>query len=255
MLWRRSRTKRARRAVAGRLPSTEEVRDQVAEMTDDLGEALEAARDAIAQAMTSAGRRGAEAGAEATRKGAVLGKEASRKGMVAGKEAGRRARDAARGAAREVLERRLPEPEQVAELTRRATDKLFPEHAKQRRKANRRRRRRLLLGGAGLAGLGVLAGWLTAPKKGDEVRQTLKERANAAGDKVAEMRASAASPGPAATAAGTDAGSGAQGSAADTGGGAAGSGATTGSQGSPTQQSAEVTPIHQGDGSSTSKRR
>ncbi len=248
MLWRRSRTKRARRAAAGRRPIGDEVRDQVVGMTDELGDALETARDAITRAMSSAGRRGAEAGAEATHKTAALGKEAGRKGVAAGRKAGRRAR----GAAREVLEKRLPEPEQVAEMTRRATDKLLPERAEQRRKTNRKRRRRLLFGSAGVAGLGVLAGWLTAPKKGDEVRQALKERANAAGDKVAEMRAGASSQGPTPVPT-TASGSGAE-SSTGGGGGAAGSG-TSGPQGSPAQQSAEVTPIHQGDGSSASKRR
>lgn len=252
MFRRRSRTHQAKQAVAGRLPSTDEVRDQVAEVTDELGEALEVAKDAIAKAMTSAGRRGTEAGAEATRKTATLGKEASRKGVEAGKRASRRAR----GATLDAVGRRLPEPEQVAEMARRATEKVFPERAKQHRKAVRKRRRRLLYGGAGLAGLGMLTGWLTAPKKGNETRQALKERANAASDRVAEMRASAASQraaGPSATSdmeagGGTMAGSGtAPGMPASSG-----SGAGSGAQG---QQGADVTPLHQGDGASTSKRR
>jgi hypothetical protein len=255
MFRRRTKSRRAKRAVAGRLPSTDEVRDQVAEVTDELGEALDAARDAITKAISSAGRRGTGAGVEATRRTAVLGKEAGRKGMEAGKRASRRAR----GAAREAVGRRLPEPEEVAEMARRATDKMFPERAKQHRKTARKRRRRLLYGGAGLAGLGMLIGWLTAPKKGDEARQVLKERASAASDRVAEMRASAGSREPNDTAPGMDAGSGPGASAGGgsraggTGAGMAGSGgpgAGSGAQGDPARQDADVTPIHQGDGAS-----
>jgi gas vesicle protein len=250
MLRRRSRTNQAKRAVGSRLPSTDEVRDQVAEVTDELGEALEAAKDAIAKAMSSAGRRGSEAGAEATRKTAMLGKEASRKGVAAGKRAGRRAR----GATLDAVGRRLPDPEQVAELTRRATEKVFPERAKHHRKTARKRRRRLMYGGAGLAAVGMLIGWLTAPKKGDEVRQALKERANAASDKVAEMRASAGSqrePAPSGMVADSGVGSGTM-AGSGTGAGTPGSGAATGAG---EQQSADVTPIHQADGAATGKRR
>jgi ABC-type transporter Mla subunit MlaD len=153
MFFRRSRARRARDAVA----------DQVAERTDDLAAALEAAREAIAKASTAAGRKGAELG----KKSAVRGKQARRRGAKA---------------AREVAEV-LPEPEQVAELTRRAADKLFPERAKQRRNTSRKRRRLLLFGGAGLLGAGVVAGWLTAPKRGAETRQVLKDQAAKASEK------------------------------------------------------------------------
>ncbi len=263
MFRRRSRIRQAKRTAARRLPSTDEVREQVAEVTDELGETLEAAKEAITKAMASAGRRGTEAGAEATRKTAELSKEAGRKGMAASKRASRRARRAARDA----VGRRLPEPEQVAEVTRRATDKMFPERAKHHRKTARKRWRRLLYGGTGIAGLGMLIGWLTAPKKGDETRQALKERANAASEKVAEMRASAGSQRPTGTSttsdtdAGGGAGTGATGGAAagGTGGpgtaGSRGAGADSGAKGQPAQQSADVTPIHQGDGATTSKRR
>jgi len=152
MFFRRSRARRARDAVA----------DQVAERTDDLTAALEAAREAIARASTAAGRKGAE-----------LGKEAA----VKGRQARRRGASAARQAADAV------DPEQVAELTRRAADKLFPERAKQRRGAARKRRRRLLVGGAGLLGAGVVAGWLTAPRRGAETRQALKDQAAKASEK------------------------------------------------------------------------
>lgn len=152
MFFRRSRARRARDAVA----------DQVAERSDDLTAALEAAREAIARASTAAGRKGAE-----------LGKEAA----VKGRKARRRGAKAARGVAEAV------DPEQVAELTRRAADKLFPERAKQRRDAARNRRRRMLVGGAGLLGAGVVAGWLTAPKRGAETRQALKDQAAKASEK------------------------------------------------------------------------
>jgi hypothetical protein len=152
MFFRRSRSRRARDAVA----------DQVAERTDDLAAALEAAREAIARASTAAGRKSAE-----------LGKEAA----VKGGKARRRGATAARQAAGAV------DPEQVAELTRRAADKLFPERAKQRRDAARKRRRRVLVGGAGVLGAGVVAGWLTAPKRGAETRQALKDQAAKASEK------------------------------------------------------------------------
>ena len=234
MLWRRSRTKRAKRAAASRLPKAEEVRGQVGDLGDELSEALESARDAITRAMSSAGRRGAEAGSQATRKTTELGKEAARKGASVSTELGRRARKRALKVAREAVER-LPDPEQVAELTKRAEEKLIPERAKQFRKTRRKRARRRLYGGAGVAGLGVLLGWLTAPKKGEEVRQALKERASAASDKVAEMR-----------------GSGTQDDGAAAGVGLSGSAASGTPE--PKQTEAEVTPIHHGDGATTGKR-
>ncbi len=234
MLWRRSRTKRAKRAAASRLPSGEEVRGQVADLGDDLGEALESARDAITRAMSSAGRRGAEAGTQATRRTTELGREVSRKSAAASGRLGRKARKRALEVAREAIDR-LPEPEQVAELTRRAEEKLLPEKAKQFREARRKRARRRLHGAGGVAGLGMLLGWLTAPKKGDEVRQALKERGSAASQKVAELRGGAADTG------GSEPGSGLSGSAA--------SGTSE-----PKQADAEVTPIHQGDGATTAKR-
>jgi hypothetical protein len=179
--------------------------------------------------------------------------------MAAGKRASRRAS----GAAREAVGRRLPEPEQVAEITRRAADMIFPERGKQYRKAARKRRRRLLYGGAGLACLGTLIGWLTAPRRGDETRQVLRERANAASEKVAEMRASAGSRGqegtpvPSGMEAAGGLGSGSMtGSGTGTGtAGPSGAGAGSGGQGEPTPQNADVTPIHQGDGATTSNRR
>jgi hypothetical protein len=248
MFRRRSKIGKAKRAVAGRLPSTEEVRGQVAGVTDDLSDALETAKDAIAKAISSAGRRTSEATAEATRKATVIGKEAGRKGAKASKETSRQARDAAL----EAVGRRLPDPDQVADMTRRATDKMFPERAKQNRKTTRKRRRRMMAAGAGVAGLGMLMGWLTAPKRGDEARQALKERASAASDKVAEMRATTGPQRPASTSPSTATdsglGSGSMGSA-----GSSGAGAADGVQGQ-TSQGADVTPIHPGDATSSKRR-
>jgi hypothetical protein len=147
MFFRRSRAGREGDAVA----------EQAADRNDDLAAALEAAREAIARASAAAGRKGTELGKGA----AVKGRQARRRGARA---------------AREVAGT-LQEPEQVAELTRRAADKLFPERARQRREAGRKRRRRLLFGGAGLLGAGMVAGWLTAPRRGADTRQALKEQA------------------------------------------------------------------------------
>ncbi|HET6750751.1 MAG TPA: hypothetical protein VFL71_15990 [Actinomycetes bacterium] len=186
MFFRRSRTKRAKDAPAG----------QVAGRTDDLATALEAAREAISKASTAASRKGAE-----------LGKEAA----VKGRQARRRAT-----AARQAADGTDQVADQVADLTRRTADKLFPERARQRREAGRRRRRRLLLGSAGLLGAGVVAGWLTAPRRGADTRQALKEQAAKASEKGWERVAEPPE--------------------------AAGPATTAGEQG------AEVTPIHQGDG-------
>lgn len=246
MFRRRSKIDKAKRAVAGRLPTTEEVRGQVAEVTDELSDALEAAREAITKAMSSASRRTSEASAEATRRATALSKEASRKSVKASKKASRQARDAAL----EAVARRMPDPDQVADMTRRATDKMFPERARQYRKVARKRRRRMMVAGAGVAGLGMLIGWLTAPKKGQEARQALKERANAASDKVAEMRASAGPQGPTgtSTATGTESG---LGSASMTG--SRGADTAAGPQGQ-TSQGADVTPIHPGDATGSKRR-
>jgi hypothetical protein len=246
MFRRRSKIDKAKRAVAGRLPTTEEVRGQVAEVTDELSDALEAAREAITKAMSSASRRTSEASAEATRRATALSKEASRKSVKASKKASRQAR----AAALEAVARRMPDPDQVAGMTRRATDKMFPERARQYRKVARKRRRRMMVAGAGVAGLGMLIGWLTAPKKGQEARQALKERANAASDKVAEMRASAGPQGPTgtSTATGTESG---LGSASMTG--SRGADTAAGPQGQ-TSQGADVTPIHPGDATGSKRR-
>ena len=260
MFRRRSKIEKAKRAVAGRLSNSGEIRDQVREqvagMTDDLSDALETAREAISKAMATTSRRGAEVGAEASRKGVALSKEAGRKGAAAGKQATRRAREAAM----EAVERRLPEPDEVADLTRRAADKFFPERAKHYRKTARKRRRRMVMGGVGLTGLGMAVGWLTAPKRGDETREALKARANAASDRVAEMRSTTGGQGPtgapasSGTGTGSDLGSQAGGTTAT---GTSASGASTATQAQPSKppgQEADVTPIHHADGTAGRRR-
>jgi hypothetical protein len=187
LFFRRSRTKRAKDAPTR----------QVADRTDDLATALDAAREAISKASTAASRKGTELGKEA----AVRGRRARRRGA----EAARQAADGTDQVA-----------DQVADLTRRTADKLFPERARQRREAGRKRRRRRLLGGAGLLGAGVVAGWLTAPRRGADTRQALKEQAAKASEKGWERVAEPPEAAGPTTAAG--------------------------------EQGAEVTPIHQGDG-------
>ncbi len=163
------------------------------EHVDDLTEALEAARDAIARASASASRKvagvtteSARQAAEATKEAARQAAEASRQAAEAGRKAGRRQAKAARQAADRLADSEL------ADATRRAADKLFPEKAKARRKARRKRRRGLAYRTAALAGLGALAGWLTMSKRGQEARETLKQQATRASErgweKVAEGR-------------------------------------------------------------------
>jgi hypothetical protein len=164
MFFRKSRARSAKDAVAG----------QVTEKTDDLITALEAAREAISKASTAASHRSTELRKEAGKRG----RKAARRSSKAARRGTRAARDAASQAAE-----LLPEPEQVADLTRRAADKLFPERARQRRQTARKRRRRVLVGSAGLLGTGLLAGWLTAPRRGAETRQALKEQAAKASEK------------------------------------------------------------------------
>jgi hypothetical protein len=176
--------------------------EPVTDPADDLAAALDSVREAIARASGAAGRLSSELGREAGRRSA---------------RAGRRGARAAKGAAG-----KLAEPEQVAELTKKAADKLFPERAKQRREAARKRRRRLLYGGAGLLGAGLVAGWLTAPRRGADVRQAFRNTAVRAGEKgwerVAESRSDQAGP------------------------------STLGERAASREQGAEVTQLRQGNG-------
>jgi hypothetical protein len=133
---------------------------QAGDPADDLVSALEALRESISRASTAAGRLSADLGLQASRRSA---------------EAGRRGAKVARETAE-----RLAEPDQVADLTRRAVEKLFPELVRQRERARRRRRLGLAAGAGGLLGLGLLIGWLTAPRRGAEARRAVKDQATRA---------------------------------------------------------------------------
>lgn len=71
---------------------------------------------------------------------------------------------------------RLPEPDQLVTLTRRATgraiDRLLPKRAAKWRAAERKHRRGRLYRTAGLAGAGLLASWMLAAKHGTRTWQT-----------------------------------------------------------------------------------
>jgi len=164
------------------------------EHVDDLTEALEAARDAIARASASASRKVAGVTTETARQAAEATKEAARSAAEASRQAAEASRKASRRqakAARQTADR-LSDSD-LADATRRAAGKLFPEKAKERRKARRKRRRGLAFRAAGVAGLGALVGWLTMSKRGQEARQTLKQQATKASErgweKMSESRA------------------------------------------------------------------
>jgi len=200
MFSRKSKLAQRKDAVAER--GSEEGGD-LREHVDDLTEALEAARDAIARAPASASRKvagvtteTARQAAEATRDAARSAAEASRQAAEAGRKASRRQARAAQQAADRLADSDL------ADATRRAADKLFPEKAKERRKARRRRRRGLAFRAAVVAGLGAVAGWLTMSKRGQKARQTLKQQATKASERGWEKLSET----PAQDAQGTDAG-------------------------------------------------
>jgi hypothetical protein len=179
MFSRKSRLKRRARALADK--ATE---GGVREQLDELAEALQDARDAIARASASAGRRVAGVTAETARQAAEAGRSAAesagagaRQAAETTRRAGKRQAKAARAAAE-----RLGESD-IGELPKKAADKLFRERAKERRKERRKQRRRLVYRGAGVAGLGVLVGWLTAPRRGQEARQAIRQQAAKASEK------------------------------------------------------------------------
>jgi hypothetical protein len=166
----------------------------VREQVDELAEALDDARDAIARASASTRRKVADVTAEtakqaagatkATRQAARSAAEAAREATAASaKQAAESTRRASRRqakAARAAAERLDSE---LTGLSRKAADRLFRERAKQRRKERRKQRRRLVYRGAGVAGLGVLVGWLTAPRRGQEARDALRRQAAKASEK------------------------------------------------------------------------
>lgn len=179
-----SRTSRAAKRRGTVVQPEPEERARQRARDDDLAEALEAAREAIARASGVASRRVAGVTGETAKQAAEAAKEAARSAAEASRQAAETSRKAGRrqaSAAREAADR-LSDSD-LADATRRATDKLFPEKAKQRRKAQRKRRRGLAYRAAGLAGLGALFGWLAVSKRGQEARQALKQQAAKASER------------------------------------------------------------------------
>jgi gas vesicle protein len=179
MFSRKSKLKRRAQAVADKAAEGGGVRGQL----DELGAALDDAREAIARASASAGRKVADVTAEAAKQAAEATREAARQAGESTRRASRRQAKAARATAERLGESELP---------KKAADRLFRDRAKARRQERRRQQRRTVYRGAGIAGLGVLVGWLTAPRRGQEARQALKQQAAKASEKgwekVAEGR-------------------------------------------------------------------
>ena len=123
---------------------------------------------------------------------AQLGKRASRRG--------RQARHASAEAARTAVEQAraaselLPPWDELVERTRRAGDQLFRERAKARRKAQRKRRRGLAYRLAGVAGVGLAIGWLTAPRRGPAAEQVERMRGQGPAGGPLDARSDAAPP-------------------------------------------------------------
>jgi hypothetical protein len=192
MFSRKSKLKRRAQAIADKAAEGG-VREQI----DELGEALADARDAIARASSSAGRKVADVTAETARQAAEASRDAARSAAETASAGARQAAQTTRRASRRQARAaraaagRLGEAD-LGELPKKAADKLFRERAKARRKERRKRQRSLVYRGAGVAGLGVLIGWLTAPKRGQEARQALRQQAAKASEKgwekVAEGR-------------------------------------------------------------------
>ena len=159
----------------------------VREQVDELAEALDDARDAIARASASTGRKVANVTAETARQAAGATKEAARSAAEAGAAGARQAAKSTRQASRRQAKAARAAAErldaEISGLSKKAADKLFRERARQRRKERRKHRRRLVYRGAGVAGLGVLVGWLTAPKRGQEAREALRRQAAKASEK------------------------------------------------------------------------
>jgi gas vesicle protein len=157
------------------------------EQVDELAEALDDARDAIARASASTGRKVANVTAETARQAAGATKEAARTAAEAGAAGARQAAKSTRQASRRQAKNARAAAErldaEISGLSKKAADKLFRERARQRRKERRKHRRRLVYRGAGVAGLGVLVGWLTAPKRGQEAREALRRQAAKASEK------------------------------------------------------------------------
>jgi hypothetical protein len=184
MFSRRSKVKQHARAA-------DKAEAGVREQVDELAEALDDARDAIARASASTRRKVADVTAETARQAAGATKQAARSAAEAAREATAASAKQAAESTRRASRRQAKAARAAAErldseltgLSRKAADRLFRERAKQRRKERRKQRRRLVYRGAGVAGLGVLVGWLTAPRRGQEARDALRRQAAKASEK------------------------------------------------------------------------
>jgi hypothetical protein len=141
----------------------------VEERAEALAESLATARERIQDLSVDLGQRATRGRRQATKRSA---------------EAARIALEQARAAAEH-----LPDREDVAELTRRAGERLFRERAAARRKAERRRMGKLAALGAALAGVGLAIGWLTAPRRGPAADQVDKLRGSGEPLAPVDMRA------------------------------------------------------------------
>jgi hypothetical protein len=177
--------------VKQRARAADKVEAGVREQVDELAEALDDARDAIARASASTRRKVADVTAETARQAAGATKQAARSAAEAAREATAASAKQAAESTRRASRRQARAARAAAErldseltgLSRKAADRLFRERAKQRRKERRKQRRRLVYRGAGVAGLGVLVGWLTAPRRGQEARDALRRQAAKASEK------------------------------------------------------------------------
>lgn len=184
MFFRKSKVKQRARAA-------DKAEAGVREQVDELAEALDDARDAIARASASTRRKVADVTAETARQAAGATKQAARSAAEAAREATAASAKQAAESTRRASRRQAKAARAAAErldseltgLSRKAADRLFRERAKQRRKERRKQRRRLVYRGAGVAGLGVLVGWLTAPRRGQEARDALRRQAAKASEK------------------------------------------------------------------------
>ncbi len=84
--------------------------------------------------------------------------------------------------------KRLPKPDRLATLTRRATDRLFLQQTTKRRAAERKQLRGRLYRIGGLAGAGLLAGWTLAAKRGTRTWQAATAQFAKVGQPLTRVR-------------------------------------------------------------------
>jgi hypothetical protein len=168
---------KSRRANAMK-QQAETIKHEVERRGEDFGRRAEAMVDALGNAVDRLQELSVASGRRASRRGRL----ASRRSAEAAREALEQARHAVR---------QVPDWDQMADMARRTGDRLMPERAAQRRKAERRRRMKVVAGGLGLAGLGatVLA-VLGANRRGAAMRE--RDRLDAEGDWSAARRSTTA---------------------------------------------------------------